>query len=93
MTKTDVLNAFGQIKVCTEYNGSTTKYHSDLFETEYKPDYHNIKGWQCDLSGITTFDELPEELKEYIVFIEKAVGVPVKIVSTGPDRTQTIKKQ
>jgi adenylosuccinate synthase len=49
-----------------------------------------MKGWQADLTGMTTYEELPSELKEYIEFIEKELEVPIKVVSVGPDRTQTI---
>jgi adenylosuccinate synthase len=55
------------------------------------PVYKNFKGWKADLTGMTTYEELPIELKEYIEFIEKEVEVPIKIVSVG-DRKQTILK-
>ena len=50
------------------------------------------KGWAADLTGMTKYNELPAELKEYIEFIEKELEVPIKVVSVGPDRTQTIMK-
>ena len=56
------------------------------------PVYQDFKGWKQDLTGMTTYDELPIELKEYIEFIEREVEVPIKIVSVGPDRKQTILK-
>ena len=55
-----------------------------------QPIYKEMKGWQADLTGMTTYEELPSELKEYIEFIEKELEVPIKVVSVGPDRTQTI---
>ncbi|MNG35870.1 Adenylosuccinate synthetase [compost metagenome] len=56
------------------------------------PVFKEFKGWHQDLTGMTTYDQLPVELKEYIEFIEKEVEVPIKIVSVGPDRKQTILK-
>ena len=56
------------------------------------PIYKEFKGWKADLTGMTTYDQLPIELKNYIDFIEKEVEVPIKIVSVGPDRKQTITK-
>ena len=49
-----------------------------------------MKGWKADLTGMTTYDQLPKELIDYINFIETAVEVPIKVVSVGPDRKQTI---
>ena len=61
-------------------------------EENVTPIQEEFKGWEADLTGMTTYDELPKELKEYIEFIEKEVEVPIKIVSVGPDRKQTILK-
>ncbi|HLW15189.1 MAG TPA: adenylosuccinate synthetase, partial [Flavobacteriaceae bacterium] len=60
-------------------------------EEEYiQPVYQEFKGWKEDITGARDVDTLPKALKEYIAYIEKEVGVPVTIVSVGPDRTQTI---
>ena len=56
------------------------------------PIYKEFKGWKADLTAMTTFDELPIELKQYIEYIEATVEIPIKIVSVGPDRKQTITK-
>ena len=64
----------------------------NIEEENVTPIYKEFKGWEADLTGMTTYDELPKELKEYIEFIEKEVEVPIKIVSVGPDRKQTILK-
>jgi adenylosuccinate synthase len=56
------------------------------------PIYTEFKGWKADLTEMSSYDELPNELKTYIDFIEKEVEVPIKIVSVGPDRMQTIHK-
>jgi adenylosuccinate synthase len=57
-----------------------------------EPIYTEMKGWQADLTGMTSYEELPLELKTYIEFIEKEVEIPIKVVSVGPDRKQTILK-
>ena len=93
MMKADVLNIFNEIKACTHYklkDGSTTDRLSfDVQEDDVEPIYKTFKGWNCVLGG-TSFEELPIELLEYIKYIESEVGVPIKIVSFGPDRTETI---
>lgn len=95
MMKADVLSGFDTLKVCTKYNykGETINYLPYNIEPEnVEPIYEEIKGWKADLTGMTAYDQLPVELKEYIQFIENYLEVPVKIVSVGPDRTQTIVK-
>lgn len=96
MMKADVLNSFAEIKVCTHYqleDGTITdRLPYDLLTTNVKPIYKTMKGWHCDLDNIRTFDQLPAALLDYISFIEEAVNVPITLVSTGPDRKQTIIK-
>ncbi|WP_267740373.1 adenylosuccinate synthase [Myroides injenensis] len=95
MMKGDVLSGFDTLKVCTKYkyNGQEIDHLPFNIEPEnVEPIYVEKKGWKADLTGMTTYEELPSELKEYIEFIEKELEVPVKIVSVGPDRTQTILK-
>jgi adenylosuccinate synthase len=95
MMKGDVLSGFKTLKVCTEYNykgENISHFPYNIEEENVTPIYKEFKGWQADLTGMTTYDELPKELKEYIEFIEKEVEVPIKIVSVGPDRKQTILK-
>ena len=95
MMKGDVLSGFDTLKVCTKYNykGEEIDHLPYNIEPEnVTPIYTELKGWQADLTGMTTYEELPKELKEYIAFIEQEVGVPIKIISVGPDRTQTIVK-
>ena len=94
MMKADVLNVFSTIKVCTHYKMSDG-VHTDIFPYELtdhpiEPVYHEMKGWNCSLEGISDFDQLPQELIDYVAFLEKELEVPVNIVSTGPDRTETI---
>ncbi len=90
----DVLGGFETIKICSSYDfGGERIDHFpaslDLLE-DCKPVYRELKGWKCDISECRTFDELPEEAKAYIKAIEEETGVPVKIVSVGPRRDQTI---
>lgn len=95
MMKGDVLSGFETLKVCTEYNykGENISHFPYNIEPEnVTPVYKEFKGWKQDLTGLTTYDQLPVELKEYIEFIEKELEVPIKIVSVGPDRKQTILK-
>ena len=93
MMKGDVLSGFDTLKVATAYNYKGKVIHHlpyNIEEENVTPIYTEFKGWKQDLTGLTTFDSLPKELKEYIEFIEKEVEVPIKIVSVGPDRKQTI---
>ena len=95
MMKGDVLSGFPTLKVCTEYQykGNTISHFPYNIEPEnVTPIYKEFKGWEADLTGMSTYEELPSSLKEYIAFIEEVVEVPIKIVSVGPDRKQTILK-
>lgn len=95
MMKGDVLSGFDTLKVCTSYQykgEEITHFPYNIEPENVTPVYQEFKGWAQDLTGMTTYEELPKELKEYIEFIEKEVEVPIKIVSVGPDRKQTILK-
>ena len=95
MMKGDVLSGFKTLQVCTAYNykGKQISHFPYNIEPEnVEPIYTEMKGWQADLTGMTSYDELPIELKNYIEFIEKELEVPIKVVSVGPDRKQTILK-
>jgi len=95
MMKGDVLSGFETLKVCTAYNyqGAQIDHLPYNIEPEnVTPVYKEFKGWQADLTGMSTYDELPTELKSYIEFIEKEVEVPITLISVGPDRKQTIVK-
>lgn len=93
MTKADVLSVFEEIKVCTAYkiDGEEIDYFPyDINIDDLKPVYKTLPGWKNDLTGMSQWDELPSELLNYIEFLEKELQVPIKIVSVGPDRSQTI---
>ncbi|MDP4989573.1 MAG: adenylosuccinate synthetase, partial [Polaribacter sp.] len=93
MMKGDVLSGFETLKVATSYNykGKEISHLPYNIEPEnVSVNYTEFKGWNADLTKMTTAEQLPKNLLDYIAFIEKETGVPVKIVSVGPDRKQTI---
>lgn len=94
MMKSDCLDTFGTIKVCTSYIIDGKETDQFPFDTEAKitPVYTEFKGWNQDLTGCRTEDELPETFKEYIRFMENYLKVPIKIISLGPDREATIER-
>lgn len=95
MMKADVLSDFDTLKICTHYNynGKVIDYLPYDIDPKYlTPVYEEVKGWSCDLTQITTKEQMPKELVNYIKYIENAVKTPITIVSIGPDRKQTIKR-
>lgn len=94
MMKSDVLDQFETVKVCVAYktkDGEQLDYfplYAD--EQELTPVYKEFPGWRADTTACSTYDELPEELKQYIEFIERETAVPIDIISVGPNRTNTI---
>jgi adenylosuccinate synthase len=97
MMKADVLNIFEEILICTHYqmeNGTITdQLPYDICDQKIVPVYKTLKGWHTSLNGLTNFDDMPVELKEYTAYIEKEIGVPVTFVSTGPDRLATVSRK
>jgi adenylosuccinate synthase len=96
MMKADVLSHLETVQVCTHYNYQGKKI--DYLPFDYSPEllspvYKDLKGWKKDLTGLNSVDQMPEELNQYIAFIEHEVGVPISIVSVGPDRTQTLMRK
>ncbi len=93
MMKADVLSGFKKIKVCTAYRYKGKEINHlpyNIEEDHITPIYTELSGWADDLTKMTKADELPKALNDYIDFLEKALEVPIKIVSVGPDRLQTI---
>lgn len=93
MMKADVLSGFENIKVCTAYNykGKEIEHLPYNIESEnVTPIYTELKGWEKDLTQMERAEQLPDTLHDYIEFLEEELQVPIKIVSVGPDRTQTI---
>ena len=93
LMKADVLSGFDTIKICIAYNidgMETDTLPFDLNLGNIKPIYKSFKGWTEDISKITKEQELPIEVHNYVSFIEEFVGVPIKLISVGPDRSETI---
>lgn len=96
ITKLDVLDTFSEINICVGYtlNGKKVSYYDGdaVFLNKVKPVYKTVKGWNQSTTGITDYDNLPKNAKKYLDTIEKEIGVPIKIISVGPARNQTIFK-
>ncbi|MCX6245715.1 MAG: adenylosuccinate synthase [Bacteroidetes bacterium] len=95
MMKTDVMNSFETIKVCLNYKSGgeiCEEFPFDLADEDLEPVYDELEGWNTTLDEVKTFDALPALLKDYIRFIENEVGVPVEMISVGPDRVQTLSR-
>lgn len=93
MMKADVLDGFDTIYACTHYehNGETIDYMPyDIISIQPKPVLKAIKGWKTDLTKITDKSQVPSQVTDYIAFLEKELEVPIKYLSVGPDRTQTL---
>lgn len=92
MMKADVLDQFETIKVCVGYeiDGEVVDHFPFELTDNVKPIYVELPGWQADLTNIKNQNEFPEELNNYLHFIEEEMEVPISIVSVGPNREQTI---
>ena len=93
ITKSDILSEFDMIHVCNAYKiHNETHLHMpfDLNETQPQAVLHSVKGWKTDISKILKKDELPAEFLQYITMLEKELEKPISIISTGPNRNQTI---
>jgi adenylosuccinate synthase len=96
MMKSDVLSGFEKLQVCThyKYRGKTVDYMPyDIVNEKVSPVFEELSGWKKNLTGITSENEMPAELKSYISYVEHKTGKPVSIVSVGPDRRQTITRK
>lgn len=92
MMKSDVMNDFDTIKIATAYeiDGRRTSEFPYEITGDLKPVYTEFPGWKCDLRQCRTYEEFPEAFKRYVEFIELQTGVPVRIISVGPDRGETV---
>ena len=93
MMKGDVLSGFPTIKVCTHYKtkeGNIEHFPFSIEPSNVTPEYIELPGWKEDLTQMSTEEEFPAEFNAYIAFLEKELETPIKIVSVGPDRKQTI---
>tara|TARA_B110000116_G_C16796723_1_gene567278 strand:+ start:771 stop:2057 length:1287 start_codon:yes stop_codon:yes gene_type:complete len=97
LTKLDVLDELEFIKVCTGYTSDEKKYDympsNENLQSLLVPNYVTLSGWQQKTFDIKNWKDLPENAKDYIIFLEKLVETNISIVSTGPERTQTIDRQ
>ena len=96
LTKLDVLSIFDTIKVCVAYDVDGVRYtsvpeHQVRFENA-KPIYEEVPGWKTDITGCRSFDELPQEAKDYVALVEQLSGVRVSFIGVGPDRDQIINR-
>ena len=95
MMKADVLDKFESIKVCKRYKREgkiLEEFPFDLADPKIEPDYEELTGWKESLSGLESFEKIPVRLAEYTAYIERETGVPVTMISVGPDRKQTLKR-
>ena len=97
LTKLDVLDALPQIQVCTHYDMDGERLDVAPVGADElarcQPVYQTLPGWQSDTVGITDYSALPEKALAYIAYLENALGLPIAIVSTGPDRVHTIQRE
>ena len=95
MMKADVLGIFDHIMICEAYeiNGEIiTEFPYDVSDLEIKQILTQMEGWKTDLTKLTSYDDAPEALKTYVDYLEKQLEVPIRMVSVGPDRAQTLLK-
>ena len=94
MMKSDVLDSFETIKACVAYrmNGKEIDYFPFDISEGVEPVYVEMPGWKTDMTRMQSEDEFPEEFNAYLSFLEEELGVPIQIVSVGPDREQTIER-
>ena len=92
MMKSDVLDTFDTIKACVAYDidGKETEEFPFEINDNVKPVYVDLPGWQTDMTKMQSENEFPEEFNQYVSFLEDQLQTPIKIVSVGPDRDQTI---
>jgi adenylosuccinate synthase len=94
LTKLDVLDGLSEIRICTGYEMPDGLAGVARFASEYyadvKPVYETLPGWQASTLGIKQHDALPANARAYLARIEETVGAPIDIISTGPDRSETI---
>ncbi|MBQ1227621.1 MAG: adenylosuccinate synthase [Alistipes sp.] len=92
MMKSDVMNDFETIKVATAYKigGEVVDHFPYEVTDDLEPVYTEFPGWKCDICKVRRYEDFPQEFKNYVEFIEAETGVPVRIISVGPDREETI---
>jgi adenylosuccinate synthase len=95
MMKADILSIFDSIKICTHYEidgQKITEFPYDVNDVVLVPIYIEMAGWKEDLTKLRRYEDAPQELKNYVLYLEKELNVPITLVSVGPDREQTLLK-
>jgi adenylosuccinate synthase len=95
MMKADILSIFDSIKICTHYEidgQKITEFPYDVHDVPLVPIYIEMEGWKEDLTKLRKYEDAPQELKNYVLYLEKELNVPITLVSVGPDREQTLLK-
>ena len=95
MMKADILSIFDSIKICTHYEidgHKVTEFPYDVNDVDLVPIYIEMAGWKEDLTKLRRYEDAPQELKNYVLYLEKELNVPITLVSVGPDREQTLLK-
>ena len=95
MMKADILSIFDSIKICTHYEidgHKVTEFPYDVNDVVLVPIYIEMPGWKEDLTKLRRYEDSPQELKNYVLYLEKELNVPITLVSVGPDREQTLLK-
>jgi adenylosuccinate synthase len=93
LTKLDVLSYMDRIPVCTAYKEGGRMIKDFPFPTlleSCRPVIEYLEGWKCDIAGVKSWDALPRQAREYVEYIEKAIGLPITYISTGPERDSVI---
>lgn len=96
MMKGDVLSRFETLKICTGYKLNDRVIDHlpyDMTDQDLEPIYEELEGWSEDVTHMTSYEQLPTALKKYVEFIETELHVPITLISVGPNRTQTIKRE
>jgi len=92
LTKLDVLDGFDEIEVCVSYSGTSNASVPFQIAGDAQPQYHTLSGWSAPTTDVRSFDQLPSAARAYIEFIERECGLPITLVSVGPERRQIIER-
>jgi adenylosuccinate synthase len=93
MTKADVMDSLEILQVCNSYKVKGEEQSQIPFQMSrlnIEPVYKTFDGWKTDITGLKTFADLPEKMKNYISYLDKTLGVPIKYISNGPGSDQII---
>ena len=94
MMKSDVLDTFETIRVCTAYKkGDDVLCHMPYDTAGWEAVYEDVPGWKTSLSAVRSEKDFPKAFADYIAYLEKALDAPIRIVSVGPDREETVMRE